>query len=394
MKRSVFAIAHSRKSYLLIALSAFTVAACQDTPTEPTPDDALSSASFSTRAGVSAAEVYVTNIAAGGVQIVSTTTHLVEATVPVDWPLQVAITPDGGYALVTNFSPPSLKVIDTAARSTLESIPLPASPFGVAISPDGAAAFVTEPTTGTLHSIDLSSRTVTSSTPVGAGSNGVAVTPDGRFTWVTNFGEGSVSVVDNQTGTEIDRISVAGRPWGIAFSPNGRRAYVTHQASDQVSVIETNSRTVVQTVTGFVNPSNQPAVSPDGKHLWVANFRHSGEVTVLSTKTNSPVVTIPVGTGPRGVAITPDGERVYVTNVFSGSMSVIRTVDHEVIAEIDMGGTSATGPTGIAILPGSRQGRTTICHVDGQGGVRTLEVSRSAVSAHRGHGDAEGTCEG
>ena len=35
---------------------------------------------------------------------------------------------------------------------------------------------------------------------------------------------------------------------------------------------------------------------------------------MIATATNTVVATIPVGNGPVGVAVTPDGSKVYVTN--------------------------------------------------------------------------------
>ncbi len=43
------------------------------------------------------------------------------------------------------------------------------------------------------------------------------------------------------------------------------------------------------------------------------------------------------GTGPRGMAMSPDGEVLYVANWFSGDVSVIRTRDGRVRGTIDLG---------------------------------------------------------
>ena len=57
------------------------------------------------------------------------------------------------------------------------------------------------------------------------------------------------------------------------------------------------------------------AVAPDGRKLYVANGA-SDTVSVIDTATNtvigSPIV-IPVDQFSFGVAITPDGSKVYVT---------------------------------------------------------------------------------
>jgi YVTN family beta-propeller protein len=73
---------------------------------------------------------------------------------------------------------------------------------------------------------------------------------------------------------------------------------------------------------------------------------------------NTVLATVPVGTRPYGVAVTPDGSRVYVTNQGNTSMdidsiSVISTATESVLASISLGANSA--PSGIAITPdGSR----------------------------------------
>ena len=48
-------------------------------------------------------------------------------------------------------------------------------------------------------------------------------------------------------------------------------------------------------------------------------------VSVIDTATNAVVATVEVGTGPRGVAFTPEGSRAYVTNYYSHTVSVIDT---------------------------------------------------------------------
>ena len=57
---------------------------------------------------------------------------------------------------------------------------------------------------------------------------------------------------------------------------------------------------------------------------------------------------ISVGNAPEGIAVTPDGNYVYVTNNFDGTVSVIRTSDNSVLdAPIAVG----DGPFGVAVTP-------------------------------------------
>jgi YVTN family beta-propeller protein len=54
------------------------------------------------------------------------------------------------------------------------------------------------------------------------------------------------------------------------------------------------------------------AVTPDGSKVYVAN-QSSNTVSVINTATNA-VGSITVGSGPVGGAVTPDGSEVYVAN--------------------------------------------------------------------------------
>ena len=42
-------------------------------------------------------------------------------------------------------------------------------------------------------------------------------------------------------------------------------------------------------------------------------------MSVIATATNTVTATIPVGVGPAGVAVSPDGSKVYVANQIYGS---------------------------------------------------------------------------
>ena len=62
-----------------------------------------------------------------------------------------------------------------------------------------------------------------------------------------------------------------------------------------------------------------------GNRLYLAN-QGSNTVTVYDTATTAAVKTITVGARPTGLVVSPDETKVYVTNAFSNSVSVIETV--------------------------------------------------------------------
>ncbi len=68
---------------------------------------------------------------------------------------------------------------------------------------------------------------------------------------------------------------------------------------------------------------------------------------MIDTASNTVVATVRVGGFPNGVAVTPDGKQAYVTNLGSGTVSVIDTASNTVSATVAAGNT----PLGVGIMP-------------------------------------------
>jgi YVTN family beta-propeller protein len=178
------------------------------------------------------------------------------------------------------------------------------------------------------------------------------------FAYVTNWIDNSVWVIDIATNNVVGSPIPVGRlPEGVAVTPDGTKVYVannnlnlngTGTDTDTVSVITTATNTVVATITVGNQPSGV-AVTPDGTKVYVVN--QGGTVSVIATASNTVVATVTVGANPSGVAVTPDGTKVYVVNTgYGGSstVSVIATASNTVVGSpIPVG----FFPRGIAITP-------------------------------------------
>src|SRR5439155_1286512 len=90
------------------------------------------------------------------------------------------------------------------------------------------------------------------------------------------------------------------------------QAYITNLNDNTVSVIDTASNMVTATVPVGGGPVGV-TVTPDGARVYVGSFSGS-TVSVIATASNSVTATVAVGQSPEGVAVTPDGTRVYVAN--------------------------------------------------------------------------------
>jgi YVTN family beta-propeller protein len=86
------------------------------------------------------------------------------------------------------------------------------------------------------------------------------------------------------------------------------------------------------------------AINPVTDRLYVTNqFSHT--VSVVDTETDQVVDTIPVGLVPYGIGIDPIANRIYVTNIDSDTVSVIDGATDKVVGEIG----SVSNPVGVTV---------------------------------------------
>ncbi|WP_313888625.1 YncE family protein [Mycolicibacterium sp. CBMA 226] len=202
----------------------------------------------------------------------------------------------------------------------------------MAVTPDGKHVYVANAGDGTVSVIDTATNTAGSPISVGNQPEGVVVSPDGTRLYVTNYG-GTVSVIDTATNTVIGNPIPVDHPYTVAISPDGTRLYVPSSVAqgNTVSVIDTTANAVIG---GPITVGRVPfgvAVTPDGKHVYVANAT-DGTVSVIDTATNKVVgEPISAGTGVNFLAVSPDGARIYVTSQADNSVSTINTATNTII---------------------------------------------------------------
>ena len=101
----------------------------------------------------------------------------------------------------------------------------------IALSPDGTLAYLTEPASDSLLVLSTATGQLRATIPVGDDPSGLALSPDGAQVWVVNTAlsssTGTVSVVSTATDDVVGTVPVGPGPIDVAFSPDGRTAYVT-----------------------------------------------------------------------------------------------------------------------------------------------------------------------
>lgn len=119
-------------------------------------------------------------------------------------------------------------------------------------------------------------------------------------------------------------------------------AYITNHTNGTVSIVNPDINRVVDNIPAGIDnigPSGI-AVHPDGTRLYVANRptygKTSGTLSVIDLTERKVIAVIPVGVAPLGVAINPTGERVFVTNEGSFSLSVIDTATNQPFIDMNV----------------------------------------------------------
>ena len=247
----------------------------------------------------------------------------------------LGITQNGPFSYVANINSNTVSVINIPTGQVSTTIPVGSGPWGTAVSPDQTQVYVTNNHGNNVSVINTASASVIATIPVQSSPFGLSFTPDGSSVYVVNGSSNNVSVINTATQTVVATVAVQGSPVGVAMAPtsNGTFAYVTNSASNTVSVIAVGSNpTVVQTIP-VGNGPRWVAVSPNSQWAYVENAG-SNNVSVISVATNQVTATIPVGSSPFGAAFTPDNSTVYVVNSASNSVSVIDTKSTTVIGTV------------------------------------------------------------
>ena len=181
-----------------------------------------------------------------------------------------------------------------------------------------ARIYVTNQLDNTASVIDGGTHKIVATVRVGISPAQMAVSPDRKSVYIANTGSDTVSVLNTADNTVARTIALPhrSRPIGVALNPNGRYLYTADGGSNRVSVVDTRTKRVVASVRVGTQPLSV-AVAPDGETVYAANSG-SGDVSVIDARSNRVVRAIPTGRFPSGVAVTPDGASVYVTNELSG----------------------------------------------------------------------------
>ena len=182
----------------------------------------------------------------------------------------------------------------------------------------------------------------TRSVTIGSGSTPGA---SGNLIYVTNYRSiNRVTLIDTSSNEIVARLSVNSPFYGYAVTGsndgNSEFAYLVltqaGKTAGTVSVIDKKTRSVTAQATVDTGPYGSDT-SLDGQYTLSTNSDFYGSVTVTKNSDASIVTTIPVGSLPLDLSVTPDGKSAYVSNYLDGTVSVIDIAGGSVTKTINVG---------------------------------------------------------
>lgn len=313
------------------------------------------------KAAKRAPKLLVVNKAEDTLAIVDVTTLKVLGKVPTGHgPHEV--TSDGALAFVANYGTEqpgsSLSVIDIATMKEVRRVELGAltRPHGI-VYHDGHVWFSAEGSRAAAR-YDVAADRVDWLQGTGQNvSHMIVVTPDRRKAYLPNIGSDSITVLEQPDNPNapwrLTQIAVGKGPEGIDVSPDGKEIWVAHRGDGGMSIIDVATDKVVQTLPALARAPIRVKFTPDGQRVLVSDVitlgspPQQGALVVVDTRKRKEARRIPIGLGPIGIAIAPDGKRAFVAAVAEGKVVVVDLRSMKVTGSVETG----AGPDGLWFVP-------------------------------------------
>ena len=177
--------------------------------------------------------------------------------------------------------------------------------------------------------------------PVGQGPHELVTSTDGKTAFASNYGTGpapghTISMIDIAAQKELRRIDVAplSRPHGLAFA-NGK-LYFTAEADKKIARYDPATDKIDwqfetgQAATHMVLPTK------DARTIFTSNIGGDSVSAIVAGAGGAWTQTvIPVGKGPEGIDLSPDGREVWSAHSRDGGVSIIDVATKKVVQTID-----------------------------------------------------------
>ena len=326
------------------------------------------------------------------VVIVDTASRQVIARIPVGRvPRGIALSADGRRAWVSNSWDDTVSEIDLGAQSVTRTLPTGFEPGGLVAGRAGETLYVANRISNDISVDNLKTGKEDYRLVAGRGASHLALSPDGARVYAThiypNIGKHRTPPISEITEIDTRRHVVENREWlpnsagvfHVALSADGRLgiaaevrpnnlvplAHVEHGWAfvDALAVFGADlgghvAHMPLDELDRFFSLPYAVAISADKKFIYVSasssdevavvdvvklltlarSPRRDSFATDLSASAHYVLSRIPTGRNPRGLALSPDGSKLYVASRLDDAITVIDTKKRVVADTIPLGG--------------------------------------------------------
>jgi YVTN family beta-propeller protein len=325
-------------------------------------------------------ELYIANIDVPTVTIVDAKTKKKKAEIAVGKePRQLTLSPDEKFLYVSCMYDDRVDVISLEKKKVIGHLKTGIEPFGLVTSQDGKTLYVANYRSGTLSIFDLETGKKRKELTIGDRPRTVTITADGKKLYVPHYLDGKISVIDTKKEKVIKEITLAPSPdqedrkksQGIpntleqfVIAPDGKKAYIPHLLTNvdtpihfeetvfpaisvidlekdeeifterkelfkAINVLDVKNETIIVSnpydIVFQKDGSKAYAIMSGSEDLVVFDFKRGGNATQVLRRIK--------GDNPRGIAISPDGETLYVHNAMSHDLAFIQSGGKEPYAK-------------------------------------------------------------
>lgn len=205
------------------------------------------------------------------------------------------------------------------------------------------ALLVLEKADEKLAIVDPGTLKVLARVPSGGAPHEIVASADGKSAFISNYASQqlgqlkTISVVDlvaQKTLAPVD-LGVLRAPHGLALA--GAKVYFTAEGSKVIGRYDPATNQVDWILGTGQNFTHMVAVSKDLKTIFTSNIGSDSICDIEQTRNGRDwnVTVIPVGKGPEGFDISPDGKELWAANSQDGSVSIIDTTAKKVVQTVD-----------------------------------------------------------
>lgn len=173
--------------------------------------------------------------------------------------------------------------------------------------------------------------TISSKSEAGTSNSLMDISADGRLLACSNRDNGTVTVVDLRTHQKLREFKVGVKPEGVSFLGETHELAVAVYAEDKVVFVNADDGKELGWVEVFDEPygvvSNQ-----SGDRIFVT-LDYPGQLLEIDTRTRKVIREIDAGKFVRGIALSQNEQRAYITEYYTTKVRAIDLTNGQVVDE-------------------------------------------------------------